>query len=280
MDTGTPPRQWKISPAVLITLLLSAVAVSVLTAYFSRSAITGMRDYLDYVHRVERNVIERVPIYEDFSTQEKERALRRFLQDDHLRAARAITPSPVRSTGELEGLRSAGRLLKLPAEDNPLYYFYNVRDHLRLLTPQAASALKMITLRFQENFAKRTALPPVKVAVSSAVRPQAYQAELKNRNLNATVLSTHSYGTSFDIFYDEYFVSIDRPRLPWWVPGDITESLRIRSGFLLGASLRRQFRAILMETLIELQEEGVIYAIHEVRQRCYHVTAASVPKSE
>ena len=55
------------------------------------------------------------------------------------------------------------------------------------------------------------------------------------------------------------------------------DRMRTQSGYLLGSALSRHFRAALMEALIQLQDEGRIYAILERNQRCYHVSVIPVP---
>jgi len=115
-------------------------------------------------------------------------------------------------------------------------------------------------------------LPPVKLAISSALRPISYQKGLTKKNINATIESTHTYGISFDIFFDDYYISFPEPTTSNNVSRELQEKFRTRFGFLTGDALRRQFHSVLMETLIELQDEGMIYAILERKQHCYHVT--------
>ena len=140
------------------------------------------------------------------------------------------------------------------------------------MTPGAFEGIKKIAERFQENINKRKELPPVKFAVSSAIRSSKYQKSLKNKNTNAVIKSTHSTGVSLDIFYDDYFVKLTEYKGSSRTSQFVLDRLRNKFGFLLGDSLRRQFRTILLETLIQLQNEGWLYAILEQRQRCYHVT--------
>ena len=146
------------------------------------------------------------------------------------------------------------------------YYFYNVQREFRYLTPLTKEVLLLVAERFNLNIKKKGGHPDVKFAVSSAVRPVSYNREISRNNLNVSLQSTHSYGTSFDIFFDEFYVVL--PEYDY-----LSDEARRTLGFLLGGYLRRQFHAVLFETLIELQEEGVLYAILERSQRCYHVTA-------
>jgi hypothetical protein len=259
----------------LIPVVIIIFTVGVFIAYlihYNRTVLEDIRSYLQEVYRIERNFVENIPIYEDFATPEKEGALRRYLLPDHLRIAKRYGVSPVQNEGEIMKLTETGKLKGLMSKDKRLYYFYNVREKYRYLTPLAGRGLQKLTERFQENLKKRKELPSVKIAISSVLRPLPYQKGLTGRNVNATIVSTHSYGTSFDIFFDDYYVNLPQPKSSSWLSSTILQELRRRLGFLLGDSLRRQFRSVLMETLLQLQEEGMLYAILERRQRCYHVT--------
>lgn len=256
-------------PAVIILFITGAfIAYHV---YYNRTVQDDVQSYLQEVYRIERNFIENIPIYEDFATPGKEQALRRYLLPDHLRVAERYGIPPVKNDEEMMVLAERGELTLLSG-DSRLYYFYNVREKYRYLTPLAERGLQRLTERFQKNLRKRAELPSVKIAISSLLRPLIYQKSLRGRNVNATIVSTHFYGTSFDIFYDDYYVSLTPPKSSSRLSRTILEQLKKRFGFLLGDSLRKQFRSILMETLLQLQEEGVLYAILERRQRCYHVT--------
>jgi hypothetical protein len=179
---------------------------------------------------------------------------------------------PIHDNNQIKIFLESGKLTKVDSTPEKQFYFYNVRDEYRYLTPAAAAGLDLISERFQKNIRKRITSPVVKIAVSSAVRPVNYQKGLTEKNLNASIESTHCYGTSFDIFYDDYYVSLPEPSAENSTAKNIEEPLRKRFGFLIGDALRREFHSVLMETLIELQDEGIIYVILERKQRCYHVT--------
>ena len=53
---------------------------------------------------------------------------------------------------------------------------------------------------------------------------------------------------------------------------EAVDAVRRQLGFLMGRARRRQFQAILADTILQLQTEGRLYAIWERNQRCYHVT--------
>ncbi|MCP4134300.1 MAG: hypothetical protein GY754_25220 [bacterium] len=240
--------------------------------HHNKAVLATVDAYIKNSYKAERNFIENIPIYRDFATPKKEETLRKFLLKEHLAAAEKFGLPPVKDEKQIKKLSKEGKLVQLSPGKGKLYFFYNVRKKYRYLTPGALKGLEKITHRFRKNLNRKTDVPPVKLAISSVLRPQAYQGKLTKRNYNATVVSTHSCGISFDIFFDDYFVALPFPGESEKLAEDISNKLRTRFGFILGDSLRRQFRSVLMETLIQLQDEGRLYAILERRQRCYHVT--------
>ena len=178
---------------------------------------------------------------------------------------------PVLSAAEIPSLVEKKLLVPVKADTDTLFFFYGVKEDNRFLTPSALSSLNKICVNFNKKL-EDLKLPTVKIAVSSALRPDDYQKDLRKNNRNATLVSTHSYGMSFDIFYDDYYLILPQPKLNV-IPDEIAGKLRRRFGFILGDSLRRQLRSILFQTIIDMQESGEIYAIAEKNQRCYHITA-------
>ncbi len=225
--------------------------------------------FTDDVYALERSVIETVPIYSDYATGRREAILRTHLLADHLEVARRHGLAP---DIDPDQAKREGKLVPILRNPKSLFFFYGLKRENRFLTPLARRGLEEVTRRFNENLRRRGGKGKVKLALSSAFRSEAYQKKLRKENLNASVISSHSYGASFDIFWDDFFVAVEGV---YNIPAPMEESfgkLTSRTGFLLGDGLRRQFRTILMETLIEMQNEGRLYAILEKRQRCYHIT--------
>ncbi len=191
---------------------------------------------------------------------------------DHLKAAKKSGIPIVKNDSQIKIYEQKGKLIKLKAAIDELYYFYNVPEKYRYLTPHAVYGINLLTHRLQDNIQKRNNLPAVKIAISSAIRPALYQKELQKKNMNAAIISSHGYGISFDIFYDDFYVSLPEPEWLGKMSHTIISKIRKQSGFILGDALRRQFRSVLVETLLQAQEENLIYVIHEKKQRCYHVT--------
>jgi hypothetical protein len=244
--------------------------------------VTHLIEFREELYETERFFIEKLPIYEDWADSKNEPLLRKYLLKDHLAIVKKAGLEPIERAEDIKGRVESGKLIALPQDLSTPYYFYNVRSENRYLHPAAHEGLLEFAERFHSvlhrNLGEQDEFKPlmVKFAISSALRPVQYQNDLRQRNANASLVSSHSYGLSFDLFYDSFYVKLAAPSEAKETGSGETEEamedLRRRGGFLLGASLRRQFRAALAETLVQMQKEGMLYAIYERNQRCYHVT--------
>ncbi len=257
---------------IIVTLIICVTALAVYYHQYNETVTRDTQLYLKEIYRIERQFIENIPVFENFTTPAREKRLRKFLLKAHLKAAKKYGTPSVRNDDDIKKLEARGKLIKLESDPELFYYFYNVREKYRYLTPMAARGLEIVTQRLQENLQRIGDLPVVKIAISSATRPRDYQKGLTKRNINASIESTHYYGTSFDIFFDDFYISFPEPYTDNSTSKKLQEQFKRRFGFLIGDALRRQFHSILMETLIQLQDEGILYAILERKQHCYHVT--------
>jgi len=221
--------------------------------------------------QADQSFIEKIPIYEDYADAQKEEILRKYLFNEHYAVVRKSGMKPVANAAEIADFVKKKLLVPVKPDADTLFFFYGVKENNRFLTPKALASLNKICADFNKKL-EDLKLPAVKIAISSALRPEEYQNDLRKKNLNATLISTHSYGMSFDIFYDDYYVILPQPKLNT-VPDEIAGKLRRRFGFILGDSLRRQLRTVLFRTLVDMQDSGEIYAIAEKNQHCYHITA-------
>jgi hypothetical protein len=270
--------QKKIYIAILAAGAASCVSIFFSYRYYSFHIASDVKRYLDTIKTIERGYVEHIPLYNDYSTPLMEMKLRTYLFPAHMEVARKSGITPPEHDDAIPDIVSNGKLIDLKSGSDELYYFYNVNKKYRVLSPNAVCGLSALTRRFQKNIALRAKLSRVKIALSSVLRPVSYQLGLREKNYNATMATTHSYGVSFDIFYDDYYVALPRPICSNKISEALLMQLRTRMGFLMGDALREQFRSVLMETLIQLQDEGVIYVILEKQQRCYHVTVLPDPK--
>jgi len=213
-----------------------------------------------------------IPIYSDYISNKREKKLRTHLLKDHLKAAEAMNLEAAGNRESIERQIKEKLVVKMIRDKNSLFYFYNLPRENRYLREFTLKGLVNLGKEFQKTLASRGFNGKVKFAVTSALRGEDYQKSLRKRNRNAVALSSHAFGISFDVFFDEYFVVIDKPEESFVTESSRLDDLRGQSGYLLGGALRRQFKAAMAETLIRLQDEGKLYVILEKRQRCFHVT--------
>jgi uncharacterized protein YcbK (DUF882 family) len=261
-----------------ISIVLLAAAGITLTSFKLKEHghyISLVNELFEKAKKMESGVIQKVPIFDDYRSAAIEGELRKHLFKDHIEVASKTGSTQIKSKEEIAELVKKGELVNIDAETDDLYFFYNVPKEFRFLRKFSYDGIKLINDTFMSNMAMYIPeIDPnlkVKIAISSALRPAEYQNNLRNKNQNAVFESTHSYGISFDIFYDEYYVSLVSP------PGakkqdENLEKMKRQLGLTLGAALRRQFHSVLSKTLIDLQQQGKLYAIWESNQRCYHVT--------
>ncbi|HEX2168633.1 MAG TPA: DUF5715 family protein [Longimicrobiales bacterium] len=217
--------------------------------------------------------------------------LRRYLNDEHIARARSLGVAPVDDTAGIARLVSAGRLVRLP--DSTQHWIVRELDQsLPYVTPEKKAALEELGQRFHERLA-RAGLPPFRFEISSAFRTGDLQQELRARNANASRKeSSHEFGTTIDIAYNEF--SPPSPEL--WAPwrdavagdGDAEDSLRARLDAIaavpldsLGNTYSDHLKGELGIVLEQMQEEGRIWPLYERSQPVFHTTlAGSAPAAD
>lgn len=258
---------------LFLTWIISVViimAVSITRIYKIEDQLTGfVAAYQDMSYKIERDFIENIPVYRDFARPEFVRELQKYDLTAH--AAEVVKHGivPLKNIDDINAGIKTGKLVPVSSGDGDLFYFHNVQKEYRYLTPQCKAGLELVAARFQQKLqAHKAGLPPVKLAVSSVIRTVDYQEKIFGRKF----VSAHSYGGCFDIYLDDYFVQLPVPETKGSAQEKIRKSLHGRTGYLLGDALREQFRAVLMETLLELQKEQKIYVFLEDDRRCFHIT--------
>lgn len=135
--------------------------------------------------------------------------------------------------------------------------YYNVRrltHSYPYLTPEARDLLELIGKRFQTNL-KLAGMPRYKYQISSLLRTEEFQKSLTRVNANAIVgVTTHYYGTTFDIAYDKYDYR-----------GESVSDSKIEE--------------ILENTLRELREQCRLMIIREKSNKCFHITVVCPKKA-
>lgn len=256
---------------IIVFILAQAVIISGVFFFHNtreKMIVTTVKAYSDSSYRIERNFIENIPVYRDYATKQLVDELKKFNLAIHAVEVAKTGLKPMHNENDIMENARSGRLHELKADDG-LFYFHNVKKEFRYLTPATIDGLKLVTERFQQKLQKhKDGLPQVKIAISSVIRTVDYQEKIFGRKF----VSTHSFGGCFDIFFDDFFVVLPEQEGGWSAEKAVISGLRTRLGFLMGDSLREQLRTILMETLVELQREGKLYAFLEEENRCYHVT--------
>jgi len=254
---------------IMISSLAAVLAASLAVFYSAKASAAGyVKKYSELSYKIERGFIESIPVYRDYATPGLVSELQKFDLAAHGKQVIKTGIKPMHNENEILENVKAGRLAEVKA-DSGSFYFYNVQKQYRYLTPGTIKGLELVAERFQQKIkAHREGLPQVKLAVSSVIRTVDYQEKIFGRKF----VSVHSYGGCFDIFFEDYFVVIPDPDEGSSNQEAIGRVLHPRFGFMMGDALREQFRTNLMETLLELQREGVLYAFLEDDRRCYHVT--------
>ena len=252
-----------------LTAVLIGITAFAVMEQKEKSLVQFVKNYQDMSYKIERGFIENIPVYRDYARPRMERELMKFSLKEQTAAAAEHGTKPLKNFDDINEAVKGGKLVSVDTGPDKFYYFHNVRKEYRYLTPAAKKALELVTQRFQEKLqARKEGLPVVKPAVSSVIRTVDHQEKIFGRKF----VSIHSFGVCFDFFFDDYYVQLPVPETDNNAEEEIRETLHIRTGFLMGDALRRQFKSVLMETLLELQSKGEIYVYYEEDNRCYHVT--------
>ena len=209
------------------------------------------------------------------------RLLRRSLNRAHVGAAKRLGVAPVPTDS---ALAFADGLAPLD-EASP---YYTTKWGRNPLTPDALAALDAIGERFHERLAE-AGLPPFRYVLSSTFRTAEHQDRLRGVNANAARgRSSHEFGTTFDIAYKRYHFNaeagygfVERPAMPealstlarLWLAAELDATERTW-GERVAAEHADRLEAVLGRALIDLEDDGVLLALREVGQPCFHVTVA------
>ena len=172
------------------------------------------------------------------------------LNDTQLAVAQAIGVPPVADREAAEKIKS--KLVRL--EDTDTYVIDSLTYSIPFLIPSAKSLLDDIGRVFQDSLSSK-GLNPYKLVVTSVLRTEDDVARLRKGNINATEVSTHSYGTTFDLSYWRYVKVPDLRGRPYEdVPPEY-------------------LRAVLSQVLKDFHDTpNTCFVKYERQQNCFHVT--------
>ncbi|MCD8317374.1 MAG: DUF5715 family protein [Paraprevotella sp.] len=172
------------------------------------------------------------------------------LQEVHIVSARQWGVNPVENRKEAE-LRKEELVY---VGSNP-YYTMDKRMSYSIpyLVPRASDLLQKISRNFLDSLAVKN-IPLHTLIVTSVLRTEDDVRKLRRFNGNASEVSCHRFGTTFDICYNRYNTVS---------PPDGPERRAVRNDSL---------KWVLSEVLRDLRTEKLCYVKYEVKQGCFHIT--------
>ena len=177
----------------------------------------------------------------------------RDLNAVHLKYAKAGGVSPFNTNNDLK--ESVGALIKddklVEIKDNRYYRICPLTHSHPYLTPEAKDFLTDLGKLFQKKLNEHD-LPKYYFQISSLLRTQENQRRLSRTNGNAAAITSHAYGTTFDIPY----FTVVKPTL-LWKETEVTDGRASK---------------LLSEAIGELRKEGRCVAVTERNEACIHIT--------
>ena len=251
---------------------LAATSYAVKKAEERRQIVSAERERLANYIAERDSLYVKIPLLTD-----RQRALlRRSVNAAHVETGRLLGVEPVAARDDVLGAARAAGLVRI--DENDYYWVADLTHSVPYVTPDAAAVLDTIGVRFQTKLASY-GLPPYKYYVSSVLRTAEDQARLRRTNVNAAAgVSSHEFGTTFDIQFRRYRYGGD-PAAELWEPAFpylTTEFAADLAAFYEETTERypSRFLSLMAETLIELENEGVLITVMERRQPVFHTTVA------
>lgn len=206
----------------------------------------------------------------------QESQLRRYRNAVHVSTARQHGVGRVTGSEHIGRLVAEGRLVQI--EDNPYYRIKELDYSVPYVTPETAAVLEEIGQRFQARLAEQ-GLPRYRYVISSVLRTADNQAALRRVNVNAASgVSSHEFGTTFDIVFHtyDYVPALTDTPTPTTYPffDEKMEDIRRRAFSALGMYYWQELQGVLGRVLIEMQQEDTLIVVLERRQPVFHITVA------
>ena len=199
--------------------------------------------------------------------------LRRDVNAEQIAVAQRLG---VRAGGEaaIQRLVKQGKLV--PLGDSTEHWVLRKMTHsVPYVTPDARALLVELGRRFHAR-CDSAGLPRFRMKVTSALRTDETQAELRKTNPNASqTVSAHEFGTTVDVSHERFAVpappaegAAGPPSAPaaWEMEAEMLEEVVKVNG--------RPLQALLGRTLIEMRAEGALMVMMEDAQPVYHFTVA------
>lgn len=170
----------------------------------------------------------------------------------HLKYAQSLGIAPLKGKNireQAEKLVDKGKLEEI--EDNRYYVVSHLTHSYPYLVPEASDLLEAIGKRFRKKLEEK-GMENYYFRITSLLRTNESQRRLRGSNGNATTLSAHLYGTTFDITYKNL----------------------VKKNFLGKSKTVNDAAAIrlLSETIGELRKEKKLVVVTEKKEACFHIT--------
>ncbi|HLL83821.1 MAG TPA: DUF5715 family protein [Longimicrobium sp.] len=253
LTEAAPARTERAAPAAPAAPVAAAAPTDVAD---ERARIVARVDSVDRALRKVRGL-----------TREERAALRQDVNAEQLAVAQSggVRAS---SEGEVTRLRRSGRLVEL--EDTTSYWVLRDLTHsVPLSTPSARGMLLEASRRFQARM-DEMGLPRFRLTVTSVLRTDESQADLRQSNSNAAAgVSTHEYGTTMDISHIRF-----APPAAKGLPPELSQL----QDSLMEDVARRHASALqgeLGRVLGEMRREGKVKVMMERQQPVYHTTVSA-----
>lgn len=168
--------------------------------------------------------------------------------DTQLSAARAIGVKPFKNADEAANIKQLELI-----ESNDHFVVEEFTHSVPYMVPKAIKLIDDIGINFLDSLANK-GLNPYRIIITSATRSQEQQKQLSKSNINATVNSTHCYGTSFDISWKRFEQVLNKDGRPMQEVGADT------------------LKMVLSEVLRDARLAKRCYIKYERKQGCFHIT--------
>jgi hypothetical protein len=169
----------------------------------------------------------------------------------------------VSGQAEIRRLVREGRLVALG--DSTEHWILRDMDHsVPFVTPDTRAALQELGRRFHARL-RALGLPPYRMKVTSALRTDETQAELRKINSYASqTVSAHEFGTTVDVSHERFAA-------PAGLAGGEMEAEVLDS---IGREHAKVLQAELGRAIAQMRDEGALHVMMENMQPVYHMTIA------
>ena len=168
--------------------------------------------------------------------------------DTQLSAAKAIGVKPFANAEQAASIKQFQLL-----ESNEHFALADLTHSVPYVVPQTAKLIDEIGANFLDSLANK-GLNPYRIVITSLTRSQDQQKQLSKSNINATLNSTHCYGTTFDISWKRFEQVPDKDGRPMQEVGADT------------------LKMVLSEVLRDSRLAKRCYIKYERKQGCFHIT--------